>query len=338
VIEQLQGFETAAAAWEESVLPARVASYRPAWLDDLCLSGEAVWGRLSVRGSAAPDAGAESREDRGGAVPSRATPLAFAQRDDLPWLLAASRDGARPNLPGSGPARDVLDCLRQRGALFEGQVVSDTGRLPIEVEEALWDLVARGLVTADGFGAVRALLARRSSHGRRPRTPVRSARARLRRGSPEANRALGRFALLPAAEGFSNRDALAEAAAEQLLARWGVVFRDLLARETLALSWRELSWALRRMEARGTVRGGRFVTGFVGEQFALPGAVEALRRTRRLPRSGETIRLSAADPLNLVGILTPGPRVPALRTNVVVYRDGAPIEQTRAAPSTRGSF
>ena len=141
----------------------------------------------------------------------------------------------------------------------------------------------------------------------------------------------GRWALLPPAASEMDPDARAEAAAEQLLARWGVVFRDLLARETLALSWRELLWALRRMEARGTIRGGRFVTGFVGEQYALPGAVEALRRTRRLERSGELVRLSAVDPLNLVGILTPGPRVPAVRTQEVVYRDGLPLLDQRVA-------
>jgi ATP-dependent Lhr-like helicase len=126
-------------------------------------------------------------------------------------------------------------------------------------------------------------------------------------------------------------ETLAEAVAEQLLARYGVVFRDLLARETLALPWREILRALRRFEARGTARGGRFVTGFVGEQYALPEAVDALRSTRRRERTGETVRVSAVDPLNLVGILTPGPRVPALRTNVVVYRDGLPISD---APDT----
>jgi ATP-dependent Lhr-like helicase len=126
-------------------------------------------------------------------------------------------------------------------------------------------------------------------------------------------------------------DERAQAVAEQLLARWGVVFRDLLVRETLAVSWREILWALRRLEARGAIRGGRFVTGFVGEQYALPGAVEALRRTRRLERTGETVRLSAVDPLNLVGVLTPGPRIPAVRTQQVVYRDGLPLRDAPAA-------
>jgi ATP-dependent Lhr-like helicase len=132
--------------------------------------------------------------------------------------------------------------------------------------------------------------------------------------------------LLPASDAIDDRDGLAEAIAEQLLARWGVVFRDLMVRETIALPWRDILWALRRMEARGTVRGGRFVTGFTGEQYALPEAVDQLRAVRRAERKGETVRLSATDPLNLVGIITPGPRVPAVRTNAVTYVDGLPVD------------
>jgi ATP-dependent Lhr-like helicase len=139
--------------------------------------------------------------------------------------------------------------------------------------------------------------------------------------------------LLPAPSEALDREALCEAVAEQLLARWGVVFRDLLARESLALPWRDVLRAFRRMEARGTARGGRFVTGFAGEQFAFPGAVEALRSSRRQPRTGERVELSAADPLNLVGILTPGPRAPALRGHVVTYVDGA-LEQPEVATAS----
>jgi len=320
VIEQLQGFELAAGAWEESVLPARSSGYDPAWLDALCLSGEVVWGRLGVRGAAEGD-----ESVRGGVAPSRATPLAFAVRDDFPWLLAAARDGAAPSLPGPGPARDVLERLREQGALFEGELLARTGRLPVEVEEALWDLVARGLVSADGFGAVRALLARRSADRERRRSVRAStARARIRRRLHAAHAAPGRFALLPAPEAGGDRETLAEAVAEQLLTRWGVVFYDLLARESLAIPRREVFWALRRMEARGTARGGRFVSGFTGEQFALPGSVDALRQTRKLARGGETVTLSAADPLNLAGILTQGPRIPSVRGHAVVFRDGLP--------------
>jgi len=319
VVEQLQGFEAAAGAWEESLLPARIAGYRSEWLDDLCLSGEVVWGRLGVRAAGAAEA--VDPAPRGGATPSRATPLALAVREDLPWLLAAARGPERPLPPGLGATRDVLEALAARGALFQGELVAATGRLPVEIEQGLWDLVSRGLVAADGFGAVRGLLSARERPASRRLHPRRG----LRRGARGGTAGGGRWALLPEPDAAVEREALAEAVAEQLVARWGVVFRDLLARETLAVPWRDLQWAFRRLEARGQLRGGRFVTGFTGEQYALPGAVEALRQTRRLERRGELVRVSAVDPLNLVGILTPGPRIPAVRTQAVVYRDGLPL-------------
>ena len=207
----------------------------------------------------------------------------------------------------------MLECLRTRGALFFHDLVAATGRLGVEVTEALWDLVARGLVTADGFGSVRALFSARHRWSHRAARSGPAERLRLRRSGARAGGGEGRWALVPPPPPTSAVDVetLAEAVAEQLLARWGVVFRDLVARETLAVSWREVLWAFRRLEARGTIRGGRFVTGFVGEQYALPEAVEGLRETRRRERSGEIVRVAAVDPLNLVGILTPGPRVPA---------------------------
>jgi ATP-dependent Lhr-like helicase len=204
----------------------------------------------------------------------------------------------------------------------------------VEVEEGLWDLVSRGLVTADGFQAVRSLLGARE---RWARTRVRQrARRGLRRGiGGGAGGAEGRWSLFPQTAGApgGDPDELAEAVAEQLLARWGVLFYDLLGRESLCVPWRELLWALRRMEARGVIRGGRFVSGFVGEQFALPEAVESLRRVRRSERRGEVVTLSAVDPLNLTGILSDGPRVPAIRTRRVVYRDGVPVPETDPAAS-----
>ncbi|MGH2693704.1 MAG: Lhr family helicase, partial [Actinomycetota bacterium] len=310
VIERLQGFELGAGAWEE-VLGARVESYRSEWLDDLCLSGDVTWGRLSLR-----NGDADEVPRRTGMTPSRATPITIAIRDDLPWLLQATRGHRTPALPGPGRTRDVLDALREHGALFQSDLVTITRRLPGEVEEALWDGVARGLVTADGFQAVRSLLFRR-------RATRAGNRRRLRRGGAGIGaRSSGRWSLLPGTIATEDPDELAEAVAEQLLARWGVVFRDLLARETLTVPWREVLWALRRMEARGTIRGGRFVTSFSGEQYALPDAIDLLRSVRRLERSGEAIRISAADPLNLVGIVLPGPRVPALPTNSVTYVDG----------------
>jgi ATP-dependent helicase Lhr and Lhr-like helicase len=375
VVEQLQGFELAAGAWEEAILGARVLGYRREWLDDLCLSGDVTWGRLSVRGgeldvAAGRDGERESVPRRSGLTPSRVTPITLTIRDDLSWLLRAARGDRRPAEPGPGRTREVLDALRDHGALFQSDLTTLTRRLPSEVEEALWDGVARGLVTADGFRAVRSLLRRRSSLARAPE------RRRLRRAGAGSAGTAGRWSLLrepmtvadPGAlaggrgalangrgalangrgalagdrgalagdrdELAHDGDELAEAVAEQLAARWGVVFRDLMTRENLAVPWREVLWAFRRMEARGTIRGGRFVAGFSGEQFALPEAVDVLRSVRKLQRTGERVTLSAADPLNLAGIVLPGPRVPALPANSVTYVDGAmapPITAAAAA-------
>ncbi len=311
VVEQLQGFELATGAWEDSVLAARVEGYRREWLDELCMSGQVCWGRMSVRDA---DAGAGSR--RSGLTPSRATPITLALRDDLPWLLRAARGEATPAEPASGRTRDVVDTLRANGALFRTDLATLTGRLPSEVDEALWDAVARGLVTADGFRAVRVLLRRRSPERYAPTIG-------LRRGLRSAAGASGRWSLLPPPLAGADRDELAEAVAQQLAVRWGVVFRDLVARESLAVPWRDVLWAFRRMEARETIRGGRFVTGFSGEQYAHPDAVEVLKAVRRQQRGGEIARLSAADPLNLTGIVLPGPRVPAIAANTVTLVDGA---------------
>jgi ATP-dependent Lhr-like helicase len=329
-IEQLQGFEIAAGAWETAILPARVAEYRPEWLDDLCLTGAAAWARLGLRATE-------------GGEPSRATPVSFLVRENLHWLLAAARGDRAPMAPREGAAADVLECLRSRGALFFAEIAAMTGRPRAEAAEGLWELVARGLVTADGFGSVRALFSARARWAQRAACPRLG--ASLRRRALIERGGQGRWSLLEGAAPLAadvDVETLAEAVAEQLLARYGVVFRDLAARETLALPWRDVLRALRRLEARGTARGGRFVTGFVGEQYALPEAVDAVRAIRRRERSGEIVRLSASDPLNLVGILTPGPRVPALRGNDVVYRDGLPIgdalaPRERLAGASEGS-
>src|SRR6266511_840067 len=320
VVEQLQGFELAAGAWERGVLASRVEGYRIEWLDDLCLSGDVTWGRLSIRNGTPEDEGPR----RSGMTPSRATPITLAIREDVPWLLQSVRGGRTPHQPGPGRTEDVLEALGKHGALFAADLVAITRRLPHEIEEALWDAVARGLVSADGFEAVRTLL-------HRPAAARASHRPRLRRaGTRITARSAGRWSLVPAAPATEDADELAEAVAEQLLARWGVVFRDLLSRETFTVPWREVLWALRRMEARGTIRGGRFVNGFSGEQYAVPEAVDALRAVRKQERTGETITLSGADPLNLVGIVLPGPRVPALRSNTVIYVDGVPEDAVPA--------
>ena len=313
VVEQLQGFELAAGAWEKAILPARVTGYRKEWLDEVCLDGGVAWGRLSVRSETSETDELPSR----GLTPSRATPITLMIRDDLPWLLAAARGAAGPALPGPGRTRDVLDALAERGALFQTDLAASTGRLPGEIEDALWDGVARGLLTADGFRAVRSLFAQRAL------AASALGRHRLRRGGQLASRTAGRWSLLPEPVSDCDPDELAEAVAEQLAVRWGVVFRDLLVRENIAVPWREVLWAFRRMEARGTVAGGRFVNGFSGEQYAHPDAVAVLREIRKRPRDGETVRLSAADPLNLAGVVLPGPRIPAVATNSVSYTDGA---------------
>ena len=274
VIEQLQGLEQSAGEWER-VFAERVESYRPEWLDDLCLSGEVVWGRLSV---VEPDDPAASEPRRTGKTPSRRTPITFMLRQDLPWLLQAHRGDAAPAEPTNGSGREVLDALRGRGALFHSDLQAITGRLPAEVEEGLWDGVARGLITADGFNAVRSLLNARTRFARRqrpyPRPGSRGRRGTWRQGVE------GRWTLLPAAPAIDDVEELAETVASQLLLRWGVVFRDVYLGERLAIPWREVLWALRRLEARGLIRGGRFVTGMTGEQFAGDTAVPLLRPRR----------------------------------------------------------
>ncbi len=316
VIEQLQGFELAAGVWENAVLGARVDGYRREWLDELCLSGQVSWGRLSVK-EMTIDAPAPASPSR----PSRATPITLALRDDLAWLLRAARGDLMPAEPGPGSTLDVVEALRTRGALFRHDLADATGLPAEDIDRALWDAVSRGLVTADGFRAIRSLLRR----GNRQQFPGRRGLRRGVRGTTGG--ASGRWSMLPSPLGSPDRDELAEAVAEQLAARWGVVFRDLIARESLAVPWRDVLWAFRRMEARGTIRGGRFVTGFSGEQYAHPDAIDVLRSIRKKPRTGEQIRISAADPLNLTGVILPGPRIPAISANTVTLTDGAVAAQ-----------
>jgi ATP-dependent Lhr-like helicase len=319
VIEQLQGFDVAASVWESEVLAARVEGYRREWLDGLCLSGQVTWGRIGL-----PRARS--------AMLSRATPIALAMRADWPWLCAASRDARSAAEPLPEDSARVIECLQERGALFFAELALHTELSDTALRDALWDCVARGSITSDGFQALRTLLAPGKNAA-----PAPAPRRGLRHGARGAHAADGRWALLPEPAAIEDRDELAQAVAEQLLSRWGVVFRDLFVHEDLAIAWRDVLWALRRLEARGSVRGGRFVRGFVGEQYALPEAVELLRGMRRIERSGVIVRVSACDPLNLAGVILPGPRIPALRTNVVTYRDGALVrgdtdEATDAAP------
>ena len=330
VLEQLQGIEAPAAEWEAQILPARVSGYDPRWLDELCLSGEVAWGRLTPRAE---------RTGRSGA-PSPATPLAFVVRDDLETMLRAVRAGSVASEPELGAAADVLAALRVRGACFRPELAPLTGRLPAEVDEGLWDLVARGLVTADAFSAVRALLSARDRW--RTRTVRRpSGRLARRRAPVGSGIGEGRWSLLPGPEVLGapvlddgmlspGNEALAEAVAHQLLVRWGVVAWELWGRESFKVPWREVVWALRRMEARGLALGGRFVAGLSGEQYALPEAFDELRAVRRRGTQGEEVVVAGADPLNMTGSIIGGARVPTRRNQRVVYRDGIVVDHLEA--------
>ena len=312
VLQQLQGFEIPASAWERQVLARRIADYGPKVLDQLCLTGAVGWGRLSPHPATLED----SAEGKRRVIPTSVAPITFYVREEADWLPAHTDHQDGRGL--SHGARQVLEFLRQRGASFFADIVRGTGKLKAEIETALWELVAAGLVTADGFDNLRSLIdpKRRSGQG-----SGRMARPR---------HSAGRWALLYAGEA-AERSRQVEAACWMLLRRYGVVFRDLLARESIVPRWRELSMAFRRLEDRGEVRGGRFISGFLGEQFALPVAVESLRAMRKSEPAGESITISAADPLNLVGIVVPGERVPAISGKTVTFRDGVAVVAQEAS-------
>ena len=309
VLRQLQGFEIPANAWERHVLSRRIVEYDPAWLDQLCLTGAVGWGRLSPHPATLEDSAAGKRR----VIPTSVAPITFFVREEADWMTPHHPATEQVETRGlSEGAQLVLDFLRHRGASFFADIVRGTGKLKAEIETALWELVAAGVVTADGFDNLRSLIdpKRRAGQG-----SGRTARPR---------HSAGRWALLYT-EQEVERNRSVEATCWMLLKRYGVVFRDLLARETNLPKWRELQIAFRRLEDRGEIRGGRFVDGFLGEQFALPVAVESLRNTRKLPLSGEVVTVSAADPLNLVGIVVPGDRVPAISGRSVSFRDGVAV-------------
>ncbi|HWY27577.1 MAG TPA: DEAD/DEAH box helicase, partial [Candidatus Angelobacter sp.] len=314
-LRQLQGYEAPANAWERQILAKRIADYNPAILDQLCLTGAVGWGRLSPHPAFLDDSLAGTRR----VMPSSIAPITFFVRDDADWMVARHNkssmgDPASVLSPG---AREVLQFLKHRGASFFADIVRGTGKLKSEIESALWEMVAAGIITADGFDNLRALIdpKRRSGHGH-----GRSSRPR---------HSSGRWSLLdpdPSAAETDSRGPALEAVCRMLLNRYGVVFREVLTRESILPRWREVLMALRRLEDRGEVRGGRFVSGFLGEQFALPLAVESLRATRSQGATGQTITISATDPLNLVGIIVPGERVPAVSGRFVGFRDGVAVE------------
>jgi ATP-dependent helicase Lhr and Lhr-like helicase len=301
LVRQLEGFEAPAGSWETEILPARLAGYEPSWLDDQCLGGRVAWARLRPRNSG-----------ERGATPVRTTPITvLVRRHAAFWTaLSAAEQPARP----SPRAQVVADCIGQYGASFFDELVESTGLLRPQVEEALAELVALGIVTSDSFAGLRALLRKPDSRKRRRSTMF---------GMETA----GRWALARRAQAQKDvRPDAVEHVARALLLRYGVVFWRLLEREAPWLPpWRDLLRVYRRLEARGEIRGGRFVAGFSGEQFALLDAVGLLREARRKPPSGEWVSLSGADPLNLAGILTPGPKLAALTGNRLLYCEGLPI-------------
>jgi ATP-dependent Lhr-like helicase len=294
LVYQLQGYEVPAAAWESHVLPGRLADYRPEYLDRLCFSGEVAWGRLSKATSTRV---------------SRVVPIALFFREDLEWLVGPRDVDEGQEELLSRNALHVRSVLGARGASFLSEIVKHSGRSVDEVEASLRELVAHGDVTADGFDALRSLMARERHRASR-----------------------GRWSLL-ARDGGAAGDA-AERIAKQLLARWGVVFRDLLGRESLAPPWRDLLLSYRRLEARGEIRGGRFVSGYLGEQFALPEAVELLRALRRERRTSEILEISAADPVNLTGFVLPGERLQTLSSQTLKLVDGVPVGEPDSVLST----
>ena len=316
-LTQLEGFEAPAIEWERTLLPARVADYNPAWLDRLCLSGAVGWGRVSPHPAFAASDGNGPRR----VIPSNAAPITFYVRDSAEWLAHALEDQCveerKLNQALTADALRVWELLKARGACF----VEDVQRLLVltrhQAQNALWELAAAGLAAADGFDPLRAMI----DPERKP--AVVAAHRKMRS-------AAGRWSLFSAdipvpadaLEKARRTDNAIESAARMLLARYGVVFRDVVARESNIPRWGALLRMLRRLEDRGEVRGGRFVNGFGGEQFALPEVVESLRALRRSDAE-ETITVAGADPMNLAGILIPGERVAAIPGRWVTYRDGS---------------
>jgi ATP-dependent Lhr-like helicase len=315
IIAQLEGFEAAAGAWETEILPARLAGYEPVWLDDRCRAGHLAWARLKPRI-------ARSNGGNGRAGPVRSTPITLvARRHARHWnLLSGKADEASPSVR----AQQVLELLRQQGASFFDEIADGTGQLRTQVEEALAELVALGQVSCDSFAGLRALLV--PSSERKPFGAAHRKRRTANFGMEDAGRwTLARRAVASTAPPQAHADAV-EHVARTLLQRYGIVFWRLLEREADWLPpWRDLLRVYRRLENRGEIRGGRFVAGFSGEQYALPDAIGMLREIRRRPVSGSLVSISGADPLNLVGVLTPGPRLAALTGNRLLYRDGIPI-------------
>ncbi|MGB3364214.1 MAG: ATP-dependent DNA helicase, partial [Thermodesulfobacteriota bacterium] len=308
VLDQLEGFEAQAAAWEGDIFSSRLKNYDHTWMDTLCLSGSAVWGRFRIGNT---NGGKKSS-------PIKTTPITIVKRTNLDIWKNIGRVSENNLDDLSNSAKKVFDFISSKGASFFEEIISGSKCLRTETEMSLAELVAKGLITSDSYTGLRALLVRskyKTERGRR--------RKRLNFNMEGA----GRWSLIRNTEDENKDKKLSKemrAIARIFLNRYGVVFRKLLERESLAPPWRDLVRALRLLELRGDVRGGRFVEGVTGEQFALPEAVASLRDMRRRKKSGQLVSLSASDPLNLMGIITPGKKVAAHYKNRVLYRDGVP--------------
>ncbi len=320
-LRQLEGFEAPAVEWERTLLPSRVAHYDPRWLDNLCLSGAVGWGRISPHPAWSAGDGSAPRR----VIPTNAAPITFYVRDTADWLPYALAqqcvEEAKLAAALSPEALQVRGLLQQRGACFANDIQRIADLTRPQTQYALWELATAGLAAADGFDQLRAMMNSRQDPRR---THVASTVEKRTRSSA------GRWSLLceevhaasTRIEQARRTDAALESAAKMLLTRYGVVFRELLVRESNAPKWRDLLGVLRRLEARGQARGGRFVSGFGGEQFALPKAAESLRVGREL-QSPVEIKVAAADPMNLAGIVVPGERTASVPGKSVQFRNGA---------------
>jgi ATP-dependent Lhr-like helicase len=318
VIEKLQGFEIPAMAWEQIILPQRVKKYETRWLDELCLNGEVTWARISQPFAKTDDLPNRIR------MATKILPISLMIREDLWWLCPST-----PNIPPyilSHGAQSTLELLQKQGATFFPDLLKGTGLLPTQQEEALWELVAAGLITGDGFAGIRSLTNPLKKHQesviRRLKRRGRAVHA-VRRGA-------GRWTIFQTNHSEKQeQEEQTEAWAHQLLERYGILFRDLLSRDDCAPPWYSLRPILRRMEARGEVHGGRFVSGVSGEQYGLPDAVEMLRHIRKESPEPAITYVSGVDPLNLIGIITPGSRLPALSFNIAAFYGGSLVGSTK---------
>lgn len=307
VLKQLEGYEAPAASWESDILPARVKDYDYLWLDIMCISGKTVWARFRQNGL----------NGNKSANPIKTTPISLVYRINLALWQNLSANEKAESFSSTSNAGKVRHLLNEQGASFFDEIVEKTKLFKVQVEEALSELVALGLVTSDSYTGLRALLVPskyRTSQGSR----------RNKKIAFEMNEA-GRWSLLPDADATEPEAAMAQAIARILLRRYGVIFRKIADLEHFCPPWRELVRVLRTMEARGEIRGGRFIDGVWGEQFALPEAINKLRSIRKEEETGKLVAISAADPLNLTGILTPGKRVAAFYNNRLLYEDGIPV-------------